>query len=64
MQAALNALPPSFRAAVVLSDIEGLSYQEVAATLGIKMGTVLSRIHRGRTALRTALAHPAPTPAR
>ena len=57
VQAALDALSPQFRAAVVLCDIEGLSYQEVAATLGIKLGTVRSRIHRGRAELRTALAH-------
>jgi len=57
VQAALDALSPQFRAAVVLCDIEGLSYQEVAATLGIKLGTVRSRIHRGRSQLRTALAH-------
>src|SRR3954470_17962990 len=48
VQRALDALPPDFRAAVVLSDIEGLSYEEIAATLGIKLGTVRSRIHRGR----------------
>lgn len=57
VQAALDALSPEFRAAVVLCDIEGLSYEEVAATLGIKLGTVRSRIHRGRSSLRTALAH-------
>jgi RNA polymerase sigma factor (sigma-70 family) len=57
VQAALDALSPDFRAAVVLCDIEGLSYEEVAATLGIKLGTVRSRIHRGRSQLRTALAH-------
>jgi RNA polymerase sigma-70 factor (ECF subfamily) len=56
VQTALDALPPDFRAAVVLSDIEGLSYEEIAATLGIKLGTVRSRIHRGRVQLRAALA--------
>jgi RNA polymerase sigma-70 factor (ECF subfamily) len=60
VQAALDALPPDFRAAVVLCDLEGLSYEEIAATLGIKIGTVRSRIHRGRTQLRDALAHRAP----
>ena len=60
VQAALGALPPDFRAAVVLCDIEGLSYEEIAATLGIKLGTVRSRIHRGRSQLRAALAHRAP----
>src|SRR3569623_3713061 len=60
VQAALDALPPDFRAAVVLCDIEGLSYEEIAATLGIKLGTVRSRFHRGREQLRAALAHRAP----
>jgi RNA polymerase sigma factor (sigma-70 family) len=61
--AALEALPADFRAAVVLCDIEGLSYEEIAATLGVKLGTVRSRIHRGRAALRAALEHRAPKPA-
>ena len=60
VQQALAALPPDFRAAVVLCDLEELSYEEIAATLGIKLGTVRSRIHRGRSQLRTALAHRAP----
>jgi len=60
VQAALEALPPDFRAAVVLCDIEGLSYEEIAATLGIKLGTVRSRIHRGRAQLRQALPHRMP----
>ncbi len=60
VQAALDALPPDFRAAVVLCDLEGLSYEEIAATLGIKIGTVRSRIHRGRSQLRAALVHRAP----
>jgi RNA polymerase sigma factor (sigma-70 family) len=57
VQAALKALPPDYRAAVVLCDIEGFSYEEIAATLGVKLGTVRSRIHRGRAQLRAALAH-------
>ena len=57
---ALDALPPEFRAAVVLCDIEGLSYEEIAATLGVKLGTVRSRIHRGRAQLRKALEHRGP----
>jgi RNA polymerase sigma factor (sigma-70 family) len=60
VQRALDALAPEFRAAVVLCDIEGLSYEEIAATLGIKLGTVRSRIHRGRAQLRAALAGRAP----
>ncbi|HYZ09451.1 MAG TPA: RNA polymerase sigma factor SigE [Pseudonocardiaceae bacterium] len=55
LQAALDELSPEFRAAVVLCDVEGLSYEEIGATLGVKLGTVRSRIHRGREALRTAL---------
>ena len=62
VQAALDALPPDFRAAVVLCDIEGLTYEEIAEALGIKLGTVRSRIHRGRAQLRQALAHRAPRP--
>jgi RNA polymerase sigma-70 factor (ECF subfamily) len=61
IQAALDALPPDFRVAVVLCDLEELSYEEIAATLNIKVGTVRSRIHRGRVLLREALAHRAPS---
>jgi len=57
IQEALRALPPDYRAAVVLCDIEGFSYEEIAATMGVKLGTVRSRIHRGRAQLRAALAH-------
>jgi RNA polymerase sigma-70 factor, ECF subfamily len=59
LQSALDSLAPEFRAAVVLCDIEGLSYEEIGATLGVKLGTVRSRIHRGRQALREYLAHQA-----
>ena len=59
--AALAALPPEFRAAVVLCDIEGLTYEEISAVLDVKIGTVRSRIHRGRSQLRAALAHRRPT---
>ena len=62
VQAALKSLPPDYRAAVVLCDIEGFSYEEIAATLGVKLGTVRSRIHRGRAQLRAALAHRQPVP--
>jgi RNA polymerase sigma-70 factor, ECF subfamily len=55
LQEALDDLVPEFRAAVVLCDVEGLSYEEIGATLGVKLGTVRSRIHRGRLALRVAL---------
>lgn len=63
VQAALDGLVPEFRAAVVLCDVEGLSYEEISATLGVKLGTVRSRIHRGRAQLRAALAHRQPRPA-
>ncbi|MUM16592.1 RNA polymerase sigma factor SigE [Mycobacterium sp. CBMA271] len=56
LQAALDSLAPEFRAAVVLCDIEGLSYEEIGATLDVKLGTVRSRIHRGRQAIREYLA--------
>jgi len=51
----LNELPEIFREAVVLCDIEGLSYDEIAEVLGISMGTVKSRIARGREELRRKL---------
>jgi RNA polymerase sigma factor (sigma-70 family) len=62
VQRALDDLSPDFRAAVVLCDIEGLSYEEIAVTLGIKLGTVRSRIHRARAQLRVSLEHRAPAP--
>lgn len=61
IEVALASLSPEFRAAVVLCDVEGLSYEEIADVLGLKMGTVRSRIHRGRAMLRSALAHRAPS---
>ena len=60
VEQALATLPPDFRAAVVLCDVEGLTYDEIAEILGAKLGTVRSRIHRGRAMLRAALAHRAP----
>ncbi|MCW2819165.1 MAG: polymerase, sigma 29 subunit, SigE, partial [Marmoricola sp.] len=60
VEAALASLAPDFRAAVVLCDVEGLTYEEIADVLGLKLGTVRSRIHRGRAQLRAALAHRAP----
>jgi RNA polymerase sigma-70 factor (ECF subfamily) len=56
VQAALSSLPEDFRAAVVLCDVVGLSYQEIAESTGVPVGTVRSRIHRGRAMLREALA--------
>jgi RNA polymerase sigma-70 factor (ECF subfamily) len=52
---ALNALPPNFRMAVVLADIEGLSYKEIAEALQIPIGTVMSRISRARRQLQKSL---------
>jgi RNA polymerase sigma-70 factor (ECF subfamily) len=52
---ALKALPVVFREAVVLADLEGLSYKEVADVLGCPVGTVMSRLSRGRHLLRQAL---------
>jgi RNA polymerase sigma factor (sigma-70 family) len=55
VQQALMALPEDFRAAVVLCDVVGQQYDEIADDLGIPIGTVRSRIHRGRALLREAL---------
>jgi RNA polymerase sigma-70 factor (ECF subfamily) len=60
VEEALGALAPQVRAVVVLSDLEGLSYAETAAALDLKVGTVRSRLHRGRAQLRRALAHRRP----
>ena len=56
IEMALEQLNPNFRAAVVLRDVEDLSYEEIAAVLGVSLGTVKSRIVRGREALRLILA--------
>ncbi len=55
VEAALEKLNPKFRAVVVLRDIEDLSYEEIAAVLDVSIGTVKSRILRGREALRKIL---------
>lgn len=60
VERALASLSPQMRAAVVLCDIEGLGYEEIADRLGLKLGTVRSRIHRGRAQLRRALSHREP----
>lgn len=60
VEAALASLPRDFKAAVILCDVEGLSYEEVADVLGVKLATVRTRIHRGRKQLREALEHRAP----
>jgi RNA polymerase sigma-70 factor (ECF subfamily) len=53
---ALHRLPESYRSAVLLRDIEGCSYRDVTVKLQVPMGTVMSRLHRGRALLRNALA--------
>ena len=55
IQAAIDALPEEFRVPVVLCDVADRSYEDISTTLGIPVGTVRSRIHRGRRLLRTAL---------
>lgn len=55
IQAALNKLPPKLRSAVVLHDVEGLAYEEIAQAEGVPLGTVKSRIFNARVALRQHL---------
>ncbi|HXW38738.1 MAG TPA: sigma-70 family RNA polymerase sigma factor [Acidimicrobiales bacterium] len=52
---AIESLPENFRIAVLLADVEGFSYKEIAEITGVPIGTVMSRIHRGRKALQKAL---------
>lgn len=52
---ALESLPESFRMAVLLADVEGFSYKEIAEIMDVPIGTVMSRLHRGRRALEKAL---------
>jgi RNA polymerase sigma-70 factor (ECF subfamily) len=58
MLCALEGLPDVFRSAVLLADVEGLSYRETADRLRVPLGTVMSRIHRGRARIRHALTSP------
>jgi RNA polymerase sigma-70 factor (ECF subfamily) len=59
---ALMELPEGFRAAIYLADVEGYPYRDVAEMLEIPIGTVMSRLHRGRSKLRKRLAAYAPAP--
>jgi RNA polymerase sigma-70 factor (ECF subfamily) len=55
VKAAIESLPDTFRMAVLLADVEGFSYKEIAEITDVPIGTVMSRIHRGRKALQKAL---------
>jgi RNA polymerase sigma-70 factor (ECF subfamily) len=55
VQEALSSLPEQFRIAVLLADVEGFSYKEIAEITGVPIGTVMSRLHRGRKALEHRL---------
>jgi len=55
VKAAVESLPEAFRMVVLLADVEGFSYKEIAEILDIPIGTVMSRLHRGRRALQKAL---------
>ena len=59
MERALSALPEEQRAAIVLVDVNGLTNQEAAEALGWPLGTVNSRVYRGRAELRAVLRHAA-----
>ena len=55
VKAALEALPEKFRLPVLLADVEGFSYKEIAEIVDVPIGTVMSRLHRGRKALQKSL---------
>jgi RNA polymerase sigma-70 factor, ECF subfamily len=55
VQAAVDALPEAFRLPVLLADVEGFHYKEIADMLDVPVGTVMSRLHRGRKALQKSL---------
>jgi len=56
VKAALQSIPEDFRLAVYLADVEGFSYQEIADIMKTPIGTVMSRLHRGRRLLRDLLS--------
>jgi RNA polymerase sigma-70 factor (ECF subfamily) len=53
---ALRAIPEPYQHVIVLCDVEGMSYKDISEALGIPLGTVMSRLHRGRALLRAQLA--------
>jgi RNA polymerase sigma-70 factor (ECF subfamily) len=55
VKAAVEALPERFRMPVLLADVEGFSYKEIAEIMDVPIGTVMSRLHRGRKQLQKAL---------
>jgi RNA polymerase sigma-70 factor (ECF subfamily) len=55
VKTAIESLPESFRMTVLLADVEGFSYKEIAGIMDVPVGTVMSRLHRGRGALQKAL---------
>lgn len=55
VQRALDGLPPDYRMAVILADLEGFSYKEIADILELPLGTVMSRLYRGRKLLESAM---------
>jgi RNA polymerase sigma-70 factor (ECF subfamily) len=60
---AMQQLPPQHQEAILLCDVEDMSYKEIAAALGVPIGTVMSRLHRGRELLRIELARRGAAPA-
>ena len=56
IQAALDELPPQYREVILLCDVEEMKYQEIAEVLAVPIGTVMSRLARGRTRMRQMLA--------
>ena len=54
---ALHAIPEPYQHVIVMCDVEGLTYKEAAVALAIPIGTVMSRLHRGRALLRSGLSH-------
>ncbi len=60
VQLALRSMTPEFRTAVIMADVDGMAYEEIAEIMEISIGTVRSRIHRGRKQLRKHLEHSCP----